>query len=351
MDLCPRCQGGAIEAPNCPVCGGSGFVRDPQGQTLSTAIPSPFRKTSTQTRQAREAEKHRKVKVLPVRMTPAERRQAEKEAFSAKCEAMRRRRAAELKREKDARERAPVEFSTTPEGTVVKSTYRKNNKSVDAGRHPQAPVSRKVHLSNQSTPEQSRRGKKRTEQPPRVSKEAQSAMAVRNTALADQLAALKGQLAPAPGPAAPQQPEVKDEPVRLESSSMSALEAKKRPQGKRPKSRKTLSVSDNQIQKSQEGKFLRVNNGKLTRASKSLIEGHSETRLVTMESPRMGRVTWPYGDTSEASTDEEDQGAAVLFEPRQREEDGGRYMGHSFRDRDGSFGSMPVYDNLDEYDE
>lgn len=44
MEFCPRCQGGAIDAPNCPLCGGCGWISDPTsvGQPARTeARPAP----------------------------------------------------------------------------------------------------------------------------------------------------------------------------------------------------------------------------------------------------------------------------------------------------------------------
>lgn len=62
MEFCPRCDGGVIIAPTCPVCSGSGFIDSATAASPSYTIPSPFRKAATASRLGREEEKRRKVK-------------------------------------------------------------------------------------------------------------------------------------------------------------------------------------------------------------------------------------------------------------------------------------------------
>ncbi len=353
MDFCPRCHGGYILAPNCLMCGGSGLVA---GRLMapSTKVPSPFRNTAEMTRQEREKEKRRKVKVFAVKQTPGERRQAEQEAFAAKCEAMRQRRAAELNSQAEARRRAPLEIHRTPEGTVVKSSYRKNKTSHEAPpRQQKAPA---------------------TQPPPRESREAQSANQVRNTSLADQLSLLKGQLVtrkphtPSPPPASknvtpsgpaekvqvssPEPMEERVDPPRGDVDEKAATLSRKQRKEKR------LAAKDPTKNKTRSRPFIRVKDGKLDSESPAQLGSLSEPRIVTVQSARLGRCA-SAGNAHDGvdliplrdDPDEEAQGIAGVFAARQREEDGGRYMGHSFRDRDGSYGSLPLYDNLDEYDE
>lgn len=70
MEMCPLCNGGEIDAPNCSGCGGSGMVEDREGAVRPEPLPSPFsldsvkRRRIKEERDAREAEKRHRVRVL-----------------------------------------------------------------------------------------------------------------------------------------------------------------------------------------------------------------------------------------------------------------------------------------------
>jgi hypothetical protein len=63
MEFCSRCDGGAIYAPNCPLCGGSGFIESSDTKAPIFTVPSPFQKQVGVSRLAREEEKRRRVKI------------------------------------------------------------------------------------------------------------------------------------------------------------------------------------------------------------------------------------------------------------------------------------------------
>jgi hypothetical protein len=372
MDFCPRCDGGAIPSPNCPTCGGSGFVTDSQPEAPSTTLPSPFRSTTELTRQTREQEKRRKVKVLKVKMTPEERRRAEHEALAAKCEAMRRRKAAEAQRRLEARRKAPLTYRSTPEGAVVESTYRKKKESSDI--LSQAPTSRKIPMSKWSTPKPSQRRREALEErlageledrsaappKPRESREEQSAKQVRNTTLADQLAPLKDSLVVSSEPATTRRPVGKQATTDAEAARQPATPKDETDYLKSEKSvslarqrRKRKRLAAEKAKKSKS--FVPVRDGKLEDGAAVPTTCRSESRLVKVQTDRQGRVSWGAAghsdDLTQGDHQEDRRGTAAIFEPRYREEDGGRHMGHSFRDLDGSYGSLPLYDNYDELDE
>lgn len=92
MEFCPRCNGGEIYAPNCPACGGSGLISQVTTPIAPARVlcvsPEVRKKRIEVAREAREAEKKRKVRtgsrqptgteLALSALSPQERREREK---------------------------------------------------------------------------------------------------------------------------------------------------------------------------------------------------------------------------------------------------------------------------------
>lgn len=285
MEFCSRCDGGAIHAPNCPMCGGSGFVdSQKEASTLAYTVPSPFQNNASAARLAREEEKRRSVKVYRAKGSP---HQAQKIARWS--------------------EAAPsVKGSSHSHARPAKAEDPQGK----AGNPPCA--------------------KKATHKRKGKTKKTPSAK-IANTALADQLSALKAELVLAPAKPAKKRKKKRRSPKSRENLVLSA------PRQSRPQPRKNIP-------------FIPVVDGKVS------VEGclgeKSESRFTTAAGPmRAAGAVRSELSFNEVQDEEKPQGTSGAFQEYHREEDGGRYMGHSFREENGRFGSLPLYDNLDEIDD
>ncbi|GHD54713.1 hypothetical protein [Vreelandella hamiltonii] len=271
MEFCSRCDGGAIHAPNCPMCGGSGFVDSQKGASASAySVPSPFHNNASAARLAREEEKRRSVKVYRAKGSP------QKESrLGPKTEAV------------------PAIASNPHSHAKQAKTRRPQPKSGKA-------------------------------------KEASGAR-ITNTALADQLSALKSELVLAPAKPAKKRKKKRRSPKSRENPVLSA------PRLSRPKPRKNIP-------------FIPVVNGKV-----SVLVGvreKSESRFATSVGPMRAAGAFKSDLPFNTARDEDEpQGTSRAFQEHHQEEDGSRYMGHSFREESGRFGSLPLHDNLDEIDD
>lgn len=190
MEFCPRCRGGEVNAPNCPGCGGSGFVDEvavqPAPAKILSVSPVVRRQQIETARKAREAEKRRKVRVgsrpatgtemALAALTPQERRDREK--WLRKYQARQARRLKdEARRRKMTPEQMAAEDQRRRERAYVKRLNRLQvaKKGSDATRSGRGAARQKA-----PTP------------PPRerLSREEQSAKSATNDQLRAQLAAL-----------------------------------------------------------------------------------------------------------------------------------------------------------------
>jgi len=285
MEFCSRCDGGAIHAPNCPMCGGSGFVDSQKGASASAySVPSPFQNNASSARLAREEEKRRSVKVY---------------------------------RTKDSARKVPKIVQRGDVAPSIAATPHSHAKPANAViRQPKAanpPCAKKATHKRRGKPKKTPSAK------------------IANTALADQLSALKPELVLAPAKPAKKRKKKRRSPKNRENPVLSA------PQLSRPQPRKRIPL-------------IPVVDGKVS------VEGglgeKSESRFATAAGPMRAagaiRSELPF---NEVHDEERPQGTSRAFQEHHREEDGGRYMGHSFREENGRFGSLPLYDNLDEIDD
>lgn len=87
-------------------------------------------------------------------------------------------------------------------------------------------------------------------------------------------------------------------------------------------------------------------------AEKHTFSEQSQSRFISMLSPcPSGGLSRDFIFDETPENFEQKRRGVSIVESRQPEEDGGRYVGHSFRDRDGRYGSLPLYDNYNEDDE
>lgn len=283
MEFCSRCDGGAIHAPNCPLCGGSGFVDSQKGASAPAyTVPSPFQNNASAARLAREEEKRRSVKV-----------------YRAKGSARKEPRI------------VPRSDVTPP---IAANPRAKPAKVVVAQPKPGiSPCDNKAAHKRKGKPRKTPAAK------------------IANTAQADKLGALKPEIVLAPAKPA------KKRKKKRQAPKSKATTAPMAPRLSRSKPRKDIP-------------FIPVVNGKVS------VEGclgeKSESRFTTAAGPMRAagaiRSELPF---NEVHDEEGPQGTSRAFQEYHREEDGGRYMGHSFREEDGRFGSLPLYDNLDEIDD
>lgn len=371
-ELCPRCHGGDIPAQNCPICGGSDFITGEPASTLS--LPSPFSKGSWRsTRAEREKEKARRVKVFKVSLTPEEQARLDQEERQRRGEAEAR--LARLNRVANKPRNAKDRYKATKEGAVAmpEKPSRSARPRLEPSTHnasvgvAQPPSSRGPKPSKWSTPEHSKKRRVALEaklaaqlgsekaSTTRVSRKDQSAASVGNDQLAQQLASFldsstpkeqeqqgpKDHLeheTPKPHPAdattPPQQLTRRHTPCP--SPAERRQERKARAKAKAEEKAKTCRKV-----------FTPVRNGRLVSDPDELAVGPSESHFTSLKGERQrgGSTKGLPGDDSLEQAGS--PAVAVLAENRHREEDGGRYYGTSFRESDGSFGSLPLYDDYD----
>lgn len=342
MDLCPKCHGGEIYAPNCPTCGGNGWVsvgsgpaHEPARKVVNTLVgdePSLPKKGCP-------------VKTLKVKMTDEERRRDEARRLKLK-----------------------VAQSRAEDYRKKKRESQKERRNVRRSGGPGADRS----AANKASPKPAEL---------RLSREEQSRHQVQNNQLKEQLAKLSG-IAPSSDatPAADQKASAirapgqqRPEPKRVEQKAAPGAARKERPapQKNEPSADKRTST------KKTEPKVAKRHNGtssglspdierRLDEKAKKIAERHKRTAKVYYKSTEeaekpsksegrfsavptkvMGGVSHDFpGDERDMPDDERQRSGA--FEPRHQEEDAGRYYGHSFREATGQFGSLPSYDDHDE---
>lgn len=196
MEFCPRCRGGEVNAPNCPGCGGSGFVDEVEVAPAKILSVSPVvRRQQIETaRKAREEEKRRKVRVgsrpatgtemALAALTPQERRDREK--WLRKYQA---RQARRLKDEARRRKMTPEQLAAEDQRRRERAYVKRLNRLQVAKKAAEAPWSGR-----------GADGQKVPTRPPRdrPSREEQSAKAATNDQLRAQLAALLPDASPDP---------------------------------------------------------------------------------------------------------------------------------------------------------
>ncbi|CAM3860625.1 hypothetical protein VRRI112168_03645 [Vreelandella rituensis] len=302
MDLCPRCHGGEINAPNCPCCSGKGFLTDeaPSPENTMTVVPDTVRTTLNRLGiEEREKEKKRNVRVVAVKKPPAlvakekadalrnaegeEKRQIAAANWQAKMQRQRQRQAEAMSRviHRDANNRPCGPALAAPQ------SERKPAPTCPGRKKPTQKKSKVGRKSAAPTPK--KRGvMPRTDCKIRYSKKEASAAEIFNTQLQDQLGQLLGL-----------------------------------PKGKAQDAGSPA--------------------GDHARASVS------ESRFVSLgsSSGRPGGVSQDFRDI-DREIDEDEREIANVFQAPHTDEDATRYFGHSFRERDGRFGSLPAYDDYDE---
>ena len=183
MEFCSRCRGG--EAPNCPVCGGSGFLTDeaakqpPRPMVGAAASPEVRRRQARSYREAREKEKQRTVRVnsrddrprvARPGLSPEEQRDREK--WRRKYQKRQQKRASEEKRRRNL----------TPE-QLEKEDRRRREKAY---------VQRLNRMQVAEKGYERPRRPSRQARPSQPSREEQSAQVARNNQMEEKLAKLLG---------------------------------------------------------------------------------------------------------------------------------------------------------------
>lgn len=282
MELCSRCDGGAIHSPNCPMCGGSGFVDSQQSAiALTFTVPSPFQKQACAARLAREEEKRRSVKIYKAKGTNPKNPQFVRDSLAKRA-------------------------SPANDKHQAKTPSQAGTAKPQAGKAPPASKAK-------SKPAQSSKPK------------------VANTALAEQLQALKSVIVVAPAKPANKRKKKR----RTHKNRAASAPTITRPL--RPKPRNNMP-------------FIPVINGRISGECPVTENSESRFSILTLPTKSQGGVN--RGFTFEDPLERElSRKNATIFEARHVEEDAGRYMGHSFRDRDGRFGSLPLHDDMDEKDD
>lgn len=392
MELCSRCHGGEINAPNCPVCGGSGFVSKkqdvprskpkPQGLPLKQA--QPFQQYGPTKDQG--SRKRRGIRVLKVKPTAVERRKTEQQALEAKIKAQQQARAEEVRQRKAMILRSLPRYESTPEGVVLKPAQKRRVERMQLSSElPQAPQPRKVRASKWSSPEHSRHRREALEAKlaqaeaarqdeselprSRDTRKAQSAKLARNTQLADQLSSLLGSGAlakPSPSLASSQKLADKNtsdpsnalpEPKPVPSTPKASADQKTRATDAttfresarmRRKLRAAARRQEAKAKARERGKYMKVEKGRLVKPVPSC--GQSESRMAVISNERAGGTSkgLPGGGSDSSVDGSQPPLRSGTFELRHSEEDGGRYLGQSFREESGRFGSLPLYDDYDE---
>ena len=150
MEFCPRCRGGEVNAPNCPGCGGSGFVdevaTEPAPSKILSVSPVARRQQIETARKVREAEKRRKVRVgsrpatgtemALAALTPQERRDREK--WLSKYQA---RQARRLKDEARRRKMTPEQLAAEDQRRRERAYVKRLNRLQVAKKGSEAPRS------------------------------------------------------------------------------------------------------------------------------------------------------------------------------------------------------------------
>lgn len=375
MELCPRCLGGEIYAPNCLSCGGCGWVdestplQSKQPQTTPTirykkpANPNKRGKkaikrrpdTTSQpsvkhpnvdasskmthpnsasiaesraarireTQKRREAEKSRRVKVFKVKLSPEEQHR-EKLHKERQNEAKEKRRKAAEARHNNLKRREQIQ--KTHNGTIASLAPlpKKNCKATKLAeqKHSQKkPASGSptgdVRVSKWATPEHSKARREKLERrlglheemaQRRVSREERSANQITNNQIQEQLTNL----------------------LHTTKKSTTSLRTEGKTPAKKEKQRdnqnlypfKSSSLHKRKKRKASSARSEVLDSGRRSGRNSDFFEG--------------GISDWErYSDRGTLS-------AIDLTE-----EDGGKHIGQSFRDFDGSFGSMPLYDDYD----
>ncbi len=300
MEFCSRCQGGAIDAPNCPVCGGSGWIEEASSAEPAASIPPapPLGRPSARPRQGKELSRNASSVGTQFALTQ-EQQQAQEAARKKRAQKRRERRA----RERDEQRRKAAEEKRIQHLQEVK---RRIEQKLDRDRKEREVLAKdlrpagtegtivgdpplKRRLRKESKPTANKPGKPGKDKPgrvpsPRLSREERSAQLAQNSQLKDQLSALL------------RSPEARD----LITSPGKDKVGKRQHQKRRPQKKRAKA----------------------------------ETRLREL-SPK---------DPLQAYRREFTTSAPGI----EAEEDGGRDLGHSFRDRGGQFGSMPLYDDHEE---
>lgn len=295
MELCPRCHGGEIHAPNCPICGGSGFV---SGQAVPQAAPSvagscvspEARRRQVQSyRRAREEEKRRAVRVstkyhaptpgTDASLTPEERRDREK--WRGKYQRRQERRMAEEKRR---RKLTAEQLEEERRKRREKAYMRRLNRMKLAEKGSDRP--------RRAKPKQGDKRTRATAQ--RISREEQSAQQARNNQMEEKLRSLLG------------------------ASSRGSDDAPHPGKGRAPS------------------------------AGKESDGGRSKRSRQVAARPRGGsNRDFPGECPPPIPLDEVRKEFSTALPGFEREEDASRYIGHSFRDH-GEYGSYPMHDDYDE---
>lgn len=325
MEICKRCHGGEIYAPNCPVCGGSGWVDEQAPSAVSPGGSHPVAVISPEARhrqieerrKAREEEKKRKVRVRsipsakakpraqqydsnldPLPLPPAECQ--DRERWLKKYEKRQARRLAEEKRRKSMTfEQLAQEDAKRRERAYLRRLAKMRVVRKGDGQ-PKSRAKDKVAEKN----------RQRTK---RLSREEQSARLATNNQLGAQL----GELLKQPEARDVVRPSVRQDGCPPNQSTDSA--ATKR--GHKRKEKRT-----------QKGYKPRYPKGRMGRISSGRLGG------VSKDFPGEDMPRDPMAEVNKEFTT-----ATPTFE---REEDASRYMGHSFRDH-GEYGSIPMYDDYD----
>jgi hypothetical protein len=158
---------------------------------------------------------------------------------------------------------------------------------------------------------------------------------IANTALADQLESLKSVMVLAP--AKPPKKKKRRSPKKSGNSSVSMPYRETTPSKRPSKARSGMP-------------FVRVVDGRIS--EECPVTEKSESRFSSMPRPMgtQGGVNrnFYYEDPDAKEPTPQDFASVGAGH---REEDAGRHMGHSFRDRDGRFGSLPMHDVHDERDD
>jgi len=204
MEFCPRCQGGSIDAPNCPVCGGSGWIDE-----TAPAAPQPGVSTAPPMAHPSARPRHRLKRGRIDRTPGSNGPTASDEALQARQAAAKKERA-KRRRERRAKEREEQRLRAAEEKRIqhLKEVKRRALAKVERERKAREVLAKDLRPAGTegtvvgATANKRRTGKGRSGalpqqtakqgsgRQPRRSREEQSAQMARNSQLQDQLTAL-----------------------------------------------------------------------------------------------------------------------------------------------------------------
>lgn len=312
IEMCSRCNGGDIYAPNCPMCSGSGFINT---SVTPATLPVPSHKVAGRHIPAGQEKAPHRIKIFKVSRTPKEKMHEDQE---------------KRQRQKDSQRRL----------SQANGTFNRRNRYPETSADPAK--KRQLERSNTAVKTHNTPKVKNTQPHPR-SREQKSAASVANNQMEQQLASLLGS-------------STQKQTLYQENKASMTPQI---PEVPRPKTKKTLQkehrVNTSPDPKSNKSEcydtqyycrkknVMRVVNGHLEKPEKTLHLPLSTSNYASLPSRGGSRK----GHLGDDQIEQIDDSVTAPFEVSSYEEDGGRYYGTHFREADGKFGSLPLYDDYD----